>query len=102
MRGGCSCAGTYGHYLLNVGLGLSQTMTDKIDRGDQSAKPGWVRLSVHPMTTDAELDFMVNAVREVAQHGYAWGDDYRYDPMTNEWQSREPERLPDVAQWFVI
>jgi len=48
MRGGCSCAGTYGHYLLHVGWQVSKEITDLIEQGDLSRKPGWVRLSLHP------------------------------------------------------
>ena len=56
VRGGCSCAGTYGHYLLHVDRETSHAITGQIHSGDLSAKPGWVRLSVHPMMTAAEID----------------------------------------------
>jgi selenocysteine lyase/cysteine desulfurase len=46
VRGGCSCAGTYGHYLLNVSYDYSHSITDQIDGGNLSLKPGWIRLSV--------------------------------------------------------
>ncbi|MEZ4314028.1 MAG: aminotransferase class V-fold PLP-dependent enzyme [Polyangiaceae bacterium] len=84
VRGGCSCAGTYGHYLLHVDPNRSRRITDLIDRGDLSQKPGWVRLSVHPTTTDAELDFMLSAIREVATGTDRWRDAYRYSCATNE------------------
>jgi len=51
VRGGCSCAGTYGHYLLHVNKKVSHSITNKIDHGMMDAKPGWVRLSIHPTTT---------------------------------------------------
>jgi len=35
VRGGCSCAGTYGHYLLNVTPEHSRSITDQIDRGEK-------------------------------------------------------------------
>ena len=47
-RGGCSCAGTYGHILLNIDYDKSHEITDMIDGGDLSRKPGWVRVSIHP------------------------------------------------------
>ncbi len=47
-RGGCSCAGTYGHYLLHVDKKTSKKVTDEIDHGDLSHKPGWIRMSIHP------------------------------------------------------
>jgi YD repeat-containing protein len=87
-RGGCSCAGTYGHYLLHVDPTRSHAITDKIDRGDLSEKPGWVRLSFHPTTTDEELDHCLGAVREIVRHKAAWSEDYSYDPPTNEFRHR--------------
>jgi selenocysteine lyase/cysteine desulfurase len=83
-RGGCSCAGTYGHYLLHVSPQLSRSITDRIDHGDKRDKPGWVRLSVHPTTTDAEAHALVRAVQEVARHHREWAAGYVYDPQRNE------------------
>jgi selenocysteine lyase/cysteine desulfurase len=65
-RGGCSCAGTYGHYLLGIGQSQSKQITDQIDRGDTSAKPGWVRISLHPTMTDEEVRLIVEGVGEVS------------------------------------
>lgn len=84
VRGGCSCAGTYGHYLLHVDPQRSKSMTDKIDQGDLSAKLGWVRLSVHPTMSDDEIDFIIDAVKQIVKQGERWGEDYRYDPQINE------------------
>src|SRR5690606_11762350 len=55
-RGGCSCAGTYGHYLLHVDHEKSQYLTNKITEGDLIQKPGWIRMSIHPTTTNAEIE----------------------------------------------
>ncbi len=57
-RGGCSCAGTYGHYLLNIDPGRSHHITDLIDKGDYSEKPGWIRVSLHPTMTDEEVTIL--------------------------------------------
>ncbi len=101
-RGGCSCAGTYGHYLLNVDPTMSKAITDRIDFGDLSAKPGWVRLSFHPTTTWADIDQSVEAVREVVAHAAAWGADYRYSPVSNEYTHRDgPGAAPAlVRDWL--
>ena len=102
VRGGCSCAGTYGHYLLHVDPQRSKEMTDKIDHGDLSAKLGWVRLSVHPTMTDAEIELILEAVRETLVHGKKWGDDYHYNPHTNEFTHKKDgghiEKMVD--SWF--
>jgi selenocysteine lyase/cysteine desulfurase len=61
-RGGCSCAGTYGHVLLNIDRNRSSEILRSIEAGDPDSKPGWVRLSVHPSMTDAEIDYIADAV----------------------------------------
>jgi len=102
VRGGCSCAGTYGHYLLQVSQEQSQTITDRINYGDLSAKPGWIRMSIHPTTTTAEVDYMLDAIEDMAAHFQEWGAEYSYDVHTNEFtMDRDPgtERKL-VDQWF--
>jgi selenocysteine lyase/cysteine desulfurase len=84
VRGGCSCAGTYGHYLLHVDWEKSHMITDRIDSGDLSAKPGWVRFSMHPTMTTEELDFCLDAIRQIVENIDEWNQDYRYDNHTNE------------------
>nr|WP_245864137.1 aminotransferase class V-fold PLP-dependent enzyme [Paenibacillus donghaensis] len=84
-RGGCSCAGPYGHFLLGLGPALSAQFIDAIDAGDQSLKPGWVRLSLHPIMTEAEVKRMIDAVQGITQHIKEWQQDYRYHSATNSW-----------------
>jgi selenocysteine lyase/cysteine desulfurase len=84
VRGGCSCAGTYGHFLLNVDFKMSKEITDRIDAGDLSMKPGWIRLSLHPTMTDDELLFITDAIRQTAKNAEKWKKDYCYDRHTNE------------------
>lgn len=102
VRGGCSCAGTYGHYLLHVSYAHSHHITDMIEHGDLSAKPGWVRLSLHPTMTDAELDFVLDALAQTVENIEAWSADYRYDKLTNEFSHRHFANPTDamVEQWF--
>jgi selenocysteine lyase/cysteine desulfurase len=85
VRGGCSCAGTYGHYLLHVNPDYSHRITAMIDSGDLSEKPGWVRLSLHPVMTRKELDFVLDAIEQVALNPGRWQKMYRYDIHTNEY-----------------
>jgi selenocysteine lyase/cysteine desulfurase len=93
VRGGCSCAGTYGHLLLNVDPDKSHQITCKIDEGDLTEKPGWVRVSLHPTMTMDELDFVLNAILEVVEFGEKWAADYSFDNHTGEFTHREfPER----------
>lgn len=102
VRGGCACAGTYGHYLLDVSYDKSHQITELISSGDLSLKPGWVRLSLHPTMTDAELSYIMNAIREVRQNHHHWEKDYLYNRSTNEFRHyREPEdKTIIVKDWF--
>jgi selenocysteine lyase/cysteine desulfurase len=101
-RGGCSCAGTYGHYLLNVDPSRSKAITDRIDFGDLSQKPGWVRLSFHPSTTMADIDCSINAVAECVAHANKWQKDYVYSNLTNEYSHKDGDTLlkQRVLEWF--
>jgi selenocysteine lyase/cysteine desulfurase len=102
VRGGCSCAGTYGHFLLNVDFELSKEITDRIDAGDLSMKPGWIRLSLHPTMTNDELLLIAEAIRKVAENAQDWSKDYIYDMHTNEFRhKRNVERdLSVISKWF--
>ena len=85
MRGGCSCAGTYGHYLLHVDPTRSKRISDKINHGDFSEKPGWVRFSLHPTMTNEELGFILSAIEEIIINAKSWSKDYTYSSHTNEY-----------------
>jgi len=61
-RGGCSCAGTYGHMLLNIDEARSYEILNSLREGKMWCKPGWVRLSIHPTMTDAEIDYIMDAI----------------------------------------
>ncbi|MDT8299404.1 MAG: aminotransferase class V-fold PLP-dependent enzyme, partial [Spirochaetaceae bacterium] len=86
VRGGCSCAGTYGHYLLDVTHKISSSITREIDLGDLTHKPGWVRLSLHPTMTDAELEYVMDALDETLENADKRAEDYRFDPCTGEFR----------------
>jgi selenocysteine lyase/cysteine desulfurase len=100
-RGGCSCAGTYGHILLHVKREQSQQITEKIDHGDLSEKPGWVRISLHPVLTAEEAGSIAAAVHEVLDNYERWQEDYVFDPRTAEFHHRSwKEKLPDLRRDF--
>jgi len=102
VRGGCSCAGTYGHYLLHVDYYTSNKITSKINHGDLSEKPGWIRMSIHPTMSDGELEYIINAVREVAENWRDMEADYEYVAAKNEYYHKKvPLKAPaDYDSWF--
>ncbi|MBE7442271.1 MAG: aminotransferase class V-fold PLP-dependent enzyme [Flavobacteriales bacterium] len=102
-RGGCSCAGTYGHYLLNVDKDFSHSITSEISCGILDKKPGWVRLSLHPTTSNEELDFVIHAIKQMCQNHVEWSKEYRYDPKTNEYTHLNENKdilYKEVSSWF--
>ncbi|MHB8336957.1 MAG: aminotransferase class V-fold PLP-dependent enzyme [Ignavibacteriaceae bacterium] len=102
MRGGCSCAGTYGHYLLHVSPDQSKHITEKINEGDLSEKPGWVRMSVHPTTTNEELEFIIESIKVTARNISLWEKDYRYCQQNNEFfhLSSNEEEKKIIKSWL--
>ncbi len=105
-RGGCGCAGTYGHFLLEVSYDQSKEITEKINTGDLSEKPGWVRWSLHPTMTDEELNFVLYAVKEVTLYHRKWVGDYVYHASKNEFihLSQTEGTIEDkiMTDWFKL
>lgn len=104
VRGGCACAGTYGHFLLSVSHEKSKKITEKINHGDLSEKPGWVRLSLHPTNTQQEMDYILLAIQEIVHHHTEWAKDYQYNPKTNEFLyiGKNPVNDSYLENWFTL
>ena len=104
MRGGCACAGTYGHYLLDVSYDYSHEITKLINHGDLSQKPGWIRWSRHPTTLDSEIDYFIFAVEEISKNHKKWIADYNYNKRKNEFIHRDmkSETAFDMNKWFTL
>lgn len=102
VRGGCSCAGTYGHYLLDVSQEDSKNLTDMISCGILSEKPGWVRMSVHPTMTDREIKYICSSIKKIAKNYEEWSKDYTYNPRKNEYYYQKGDNAEDklVDSWF--
>jgi len=102
-RGGCSCAGTYGHYLLHVDQETSNDLVCQIASGDMIKKPGWIRMSIHPTTTTEEVLYVCESIKQVAEHHKTWSKDYLYDAKTNNFRHKD-DSLPEkemVKNWFL-
>jgi selenocysteine lyase/cysteine desulfurase len=88
-RGGCSCAGPYGHRLLGIDLPTSREFEQEIVRGCEGIKPGWVRVNFNYFISEAVFDFIVQAVHMVANEGWKLVPDYRFDPATGQWRHKD-------------
>jgi len=101
VRGGCACAGTYGHILLGIGREESHRITAMIKAGDHSKKPGFIRVSLHPTMTDEELEVIIDAMKQIAKNHVEWAKDYRYNTLTNEfYHYQEEDRDEEIKAWF--
>ncbi len=101
VRGGCSCAGTYGHYLLNIDRETSKDITNEIDKGNLSRKPGWIRVSLHPTNTLDEVKTFTSAIQEVITHYDEWKKEYTYKSSKNEYESGPFLYENDIEELFV-
>ncbi len=101
-RGGCSCAGTYGHYLLHVDKKTSDDLVCMITSGDLIKKPGWIRMSIHPTTTSEEITMVCDSIKSLAQNHKEWAKEYHYDAKTNEFAHKNAlnQEKAMVKSWF--
>jgi selenocysteine lyase/cysteine desulfurase len=100
-RGGCSCAGPYGHRLLGIDAARSREFESEILRGCEGIKPGWVRVNFNYFISDATLDYIVSAIELVADRGWDLMHEYRFEPYSGLWHhhgqpAEPPLRLADL------
>ena len=100
-RGGCSCAGPYGHRLLAIGDARSHAFRNEISLGCEGIKPGWTRINFNYFISDTVADYLTDAISLIADYGHRLLADYRFDPRTGLWRHRggiprPPLRLADL------
>jgi selenocysteine lyase/cysteine desulfurase len=88
-RAGCSCAGPYGHLLLEISNERSSKYRAAIQQGLLGLKPGWVRINIHYTFTRDDVDFLARAIDFVAAHGHLFLSQYLFDIHTGEWMHKE-------------
>lgn len=93
-RGGCSCAGPYGHRLLNIDLEHSQAFEQEIVRGYEGIKPGWVRINFNYFISEVVFEYILKAVDLIASEGWKLLEDYRFEAVTGLWRHRSGPLKP--------
>jgi selenocysteine lyase/cysteine desulfurase len=88
-RGGCSCAGPYGHRLLGIDLETSHEFEREVLRGCEGIKPGWVRVNFNYFLEERAFEYILEAVEWIAEHGWKLLPDYTFEPETSQWYHRE-------------
>jgi len=98
-RGGCMCAGSYGHELLGISEARSFEIRCALEQGDEAKKPGWLRISFSPATAEDDFALLLDAVTELADHWREWARDYALNEVNATWrhqhevESHRPLRL---------
>jgi selenocysteine lyase/cysteine desulfurase len=101
-RGGCSCAGPYGHRLLGIGERESEAIAAEVDRGRLGVKPGWTRISLPYYVADPVVDYIVDAVALIARYGHRLLTEYAFAPATGLWRHRSPRPGPRLDLAAVV
>jgi selenocysteine lyase/cysteine desulfurase len=97
-RAGCSCAGPYGHILLDIDDETSEKFRSQILKGCEGIKPGWVRVNIHYTLSQEDLDFLLKAITFVACFGYLFLQKYTFNMRTAEWKYMGfEERIPKFS-----
>ena len=85
VRGGCSCAGPYGHQLLGINNQRSLRIQEALSQGEKLVKPGWVRFNLNYFLTQSDVDFILDAIDFIAENGLTLLPYYAYDQTTDLW-----------------
>jgi selenocysteine lyase/cysteine desulfurase len=101
-RGGCSCAGPYGHRLLGIDHDTSSQFEQLIATGCEVIKPGWVRVNFNYFISEEEFTYILEAVHLVADQGWRLLPLYTYQAETALWRHRDglprpPTSLDDLS-----
>ena len=96
-RGGCSCAGPYGHRLLAIGMARSHALSDEVGHGCDGVKPGWSRVNLNYFISAGTAEFIAAAVELVAAYGYRLLPFYRFDPHTGLWRHADGPPRPQIT-----
>jgi selenocysteine lyase/cysteine desulfurase len=101
-RGGCSCAGPYGHQLLGIDSERSMAIERQTTQGCDGIKPGWVRVNFNYFISDTVFEYLLEAVRLVARHGWRLLGDYDFDVASGRWTHKRGPVEPPLRLGQVI
>lgn len=97
-RAGCSCAGPYGHHLMKIAQNLSDYYRCMITNvGYTGIKPGWVRLNLHYILSESEVDYLISAVQFVIEHAHKFLPVYIFDIKSGDWTHQDAVPSQPIA-----
>jgi selenocysteine lyase/cysteine desulfurase len=101
-RAGCACAGPYGHRLLNVDSSLSKRYREVVLEGFNSLKPGWIRVNFHYVMNQEEIDYIIDAIKFIGEHGYKFINLYKMDLGTGLWSYKGYQEKNETLNHFGV
>ncbi len=74
----------------------------QIKEGALLERPGWVRMSIHPTMTNAEIEYICDSIQAVAENHQEWGKDYEYVAEKNDYvhKSKPGNVRKIIEKWF--
>nr|WP_010133227.1 aminotransferase class V-fold PLP-dependent enzyme [Microbulbifer agarilyticus] len=97
VRGGCSCAGPYGHSLLGMSMQQSKAIEAQLLQGNMVLRPGWVRLNFNYFIDEETYEYLLRAVELVAEHGWRLLPYYYFDTTNGTWRYQKRALSPEVS-----
>ncbi|MCA0893935.1 aminotransferase class V-fold PLP-dependent enzyme [Microbulbifer agarilyticus] len=97
VRGGCSCAGPYGHSLLGMSMQQSKAIEAQLLEGNMVLRPGWVRLNFNYFIDEDTFEYLLRAVELVAEHGWKLLPYYYFDTANGTWRYQKKALSPEVS-----
>ncbi len=106
VRGGCACAGPYGHCLLDITQDISNSIRSEMMGGNLAVKPGWIRMSIHPVMSNEEINTVLDSIEALAANFETWANDYKYNVQSNEFDFKNKNerkiQAARVEEWFNV
>jgi len=99
-RAGCACAAPYGHRLLDINEETSHLFRHFIKEEITAIKPGWIRFNIHYLMSESEVDFICNAMKFIAEHGYLFLNEYVLDVKTGNWSHKSHNKPFSIVENF--
>ncbi|XP_045823644.1 uncharacterized protein LOC123916269 isoform X1 [Trifolium pratense] len=87
-RGGCACAGPYGHDLLNINKSQSLAIRSSVQEGYIGVKPGWTRVSFPYYMSEEDFEYILSAIEFVAVYGQRFFPLYSFNLRNGSWRMK--------------
>jgi selenocysteine lyase/cysteine desulfurase len=96
-RGGCSCAGPYGHELLDLSMAKSNAIEGQLHQGDMVLRPGWTRLNFNYFIDENTFEYLLGALSLVAEHGWRLLGSYQFNQTSGTWEYVGGKETPTLS-----